>query len=93
MVDKKSNLYKFRYEVASERKLVLGTNLIPEADPTAAKNHISDDEKFKMIQRYAFDGNIEAVKGMLSEFPVFKREDLKEMLKRSAFSRGKSLEF
>ena len=46
-----------------------------------------------MIQRYAFDGDIQSVKKMLSEFPVFKREDLKKMLIKSAISRGKNLEF
>ena len=46
-----------------------------------------------MIQRFAFDGDIQSVKKMLSEFPVFKREDLKKMLIKSAISRGKNLEF
>ena len=86
-------MHKFRYEVASERKIVSGYTLIPEADPSAKKEHISDHEKFKIIERYALDGDVETVKEMLSEFPVFKREDLKKMLIKSAASRGKSLEF
>ena len=93
MEDKKNNLYEFRFEVASERKIIPGTTIIPEPDLNAPKRHISDDEKFKMIQRYAFDGDIQSVKKMLSEFPVFKREDLKKMLIKSAISRGKNLEF
>ena len=93
MEDKKNKLYQFRYEVASERKVIKGITIIPEADHGAAKQHISDDEKFKIIQRYAFDGDVDAVKELLSQFPVFKREDLKKMLIKSANGRGKSLEF
>ena len=89
---KENNLYKFRYEVASERKILSGVTLIPEADPIARIEHISDHEKFKKIERHAFDGNADAVKEMLSEFPVFKREDIKKMLIKSAASRGKNLE-
>ena len=93
MEDKKNNLYEFRYEVASERKIIPGKTIIPEPDLDAQKRHIPDDERFKKIQRYAFDGDIQSVKEMLSEFPVFKREDLKKMLIKSAISRGKTLEF
>ena len=93
-MEKENNkLYKFRYEVASERKVLSGVTLIPEADPSASKEHISDHEKFKIIERLAFDGNVDAVKEMLSEFPVFKRDDLKKMLIKSTASRGISLEF
>ena len=86
-------MHKFRYEVASERKTIRGFTSIPEADISAKKEHISDNEKFKKILRFALDGDVDSVKGMLSEFPVYKREDLKEMLIRSAAGCGKSLEF
>ncbi len=92
MEDKKNNLYEFRYEVASERKIIPGRIIIPDPDLDASKRHISDDEKFKIIQRFAFDGDVNSVKKMLSEFPVFKREDLKKMLVKCAISRGKNLE-
>jgi len=85
-------LYKFRYEVASERKILSGITLIPEADLSAGKEHISDHEKFKIIERYALQEDVESVKKMLSEFPVFKREDLKKMLIKSVSSRGKNLD-
>ena len=87
-----NKLYKFRYEVASERKTLPGITLIPEADISASAEHISEHKKFKIIEQYALDGDVESVKEMLSEFPVFKREDLKKMLKKTVASRGKSLE-
>ena len=50
------------------------------------------DEKFKKIQRHALNGELEKVKLLLSEFPVYKREDLKKMLILSASDRGLDLE-
>lgn len=89
---KKSRLYNLRYEVASERKEVLGYTLIPEAEEEAAEQHISDHEKFKIIQRHAQNGDLDAVKRLLSEFPAFKREDIKEILIKNSAGLGKKLE-
>jgi len=93
MVNQKDKLYELRYEVASERRIVPGFTLIPAADPVAEVQHISEHENIKRIQRLAINGDSEAVKEMLKEFPSFKREDLKQMLKKSAAERGKELEF
>ena len=53
---------------------------------------MKEHEAFLKIQRHAFSGDILAVEELLLEFPVFKREDLKKMLIRSAAERGKTLE-
>ena len=53
---------------------------------------MKEHEAFLKIQRHAFNGDILAVEELLLEFPVFKREDLKKMLIRSAAERGKTLE-
>ena len=45
-----NKLYKFRYEVASERKTLPGITLIPEADISASAEHISEHKKFLAIK-------------------------------------------
>ena len=89
---RKNKKYEVRFEVASMRKKITGYTLIPDLDRTAEAHHIKEHEAFQKIQRHAFNGDIQAVKELLLEFPVFKREDLKEMLIRSAAERGKTLE-
>ena len=92
MVSRKNKIYDLRYEVASERKTVTGFTLIPASDSNAKLQHMTEDEKFKKIQRHALNGELEKVKLLLSEFPVYKREDLKKMLILSASDRGLDLE-
>ena len=80
------------FEVASERKKIAGYTLITDLDCTVESQHMKEHEAFLKIQRHAFNGDILAVEELLLEFPVFKREDLKKMLIRSAAERGKTLE-
>ena len=88
----KKKKYELSFEVASERKKITGYTLIPAPDCNAEAQHMKEHEAFQKIQRHAFNGDIQAVKELLLEFPVFKREDLKEMLIRSPAERGKTLE-
>jgi len=92
MENKKNRLYELRYEVASERKVVPGFTLIPSNDRSAESQHISDQENLKKIQRFAINGDSKSVKSMLTEFPTFKREDIKKMLIKIAVEKGKTLE-
>ena len=59
--------------------------IVIKADGLAAGKGVTVAESYTAAEQ--------AVKEILSEFPVFKREDLKKMLIRSASERGKSLEF
>ncbi len=92
MEKRKNKKYELSFEVASERKKITGYTLIPDLDCTAEAQHMKEHEAFLKIQRHAFNGDILAVEELLLEFPVFKREDLKKMLIRSAAERGKTLE-
>ena len=92
MGKRKGGKYELRFEVASERKKITGYTLIPDHDYTAQAQHIKEHEAFLKIQRHAFNGDVLAIEELLLEFPVFKREDLKKMLIRSAAERGKALE-
>ena len=93
MSKRKNKKYELSFEVASERKKITGYTLIPDQDFTAEAKHMKEHEAFLKIQRHAFNGDILAVEELLFEFPVFKREDIKKMLIRSAAERGKTLEF
>jgi len=92
MENKKNNLYELRFEVASERKMVPGYTVIPASDRKAEAQHVEEDDIIKKIQRYAQNGDLEKVKELLFELPIYKREDIKKMLVRSAADRGKILE-
>ena len=92
MGKRKNKKNELRFEVASERKKIAGYSLITDLDCAAEVKHMKEHEAFLKIQRHAFNGNILAVEELLLKFPVFKREDLKRMLIRSAAERGKTLE-
>jgi hypothetical protein len=92
MEKKKSNKYELRFEVASERNKIPGYTLIPKHDRSAEEQHMTEHEALQVIQRYALSGDIEAVKRQLLEFPEYKREDLKKMLKASFAAHGRVLE-
>ena len=53
---------------------------------------MTEHEALQVIQRDALRGDIEAVKRQLLEFPEYKREDLKKMLKASVVTHGRVLE-
>ena len=92
MGKRKNKKYEVRFEIASERKKITGYTLIPDHDRAAEAQHMKEHEAFQKIQRHALNEDIQAVKELLLEFPVFKREDLKKMLIRSVAERGKTLE-
>ena len=92
MGKRKNKKYELNFEVASERKKITGYSLITDLDCAAEVKHMKEHEAFLKIQRHAFNGDILVLEEMLLEFPVFKREDLKKMLIRSAAERGKTLE-
>jgi|AJXC01.1.fsa_nt_gi hypothetical protein len=81
MEKKRSKKYELRFEVASERNKIPGYTLIPMHDRSAEAQHMTEHEALQVIQRDALRGDIEAVKRQLLEFPEYKREDLKKMLK------------
>ena len=81
-----------RFEVASERRTIREYSLIPESDPAAQEQHISEHIMLQDIQRLAHSGDSEGVKELLLKFPESKREDLGTMLRRSAAEKGKNLE-
>ncbi len=88
----KNKKKELSFEVASESKKITGYTLITDLDCTAEAQHMKEHEAFLKIQRHAFNGDILEVEELLLEFPVYKREDLKKMLIRSAAERGKTLE-
>ena len=88
---RKNKKNKLSFEVASERKKITGYTLITDLDCSVEALHMKEHEAFIKIQRHAFNGDTQAVEELLLEFPVFKREDLKKMLIRSAAERGKTL--
>jgi len=90
MEKKRSKKYELRFEVASERNKIPGYTLIPKHDRSAEAQHMTEHEALQVIQRDALRGDIEAVKRQLLEFPEYKREDLKKMLKASVVSTWKS---
>ena len=81
-----------RFEVASERRTIREYSLIPESDPSAKEQHISEHQMLQDIQRIAQLGDSEGVKELLHKFPESKREDLSTMLQKSAAEKGKTLE-
>ena len=91
MGKRKNKKNELRFEVARERKRITGYSLITDLDCAAEVKHMKEQVAFLKIQRHAFNGDIIAVEELLLEFPVFKREDLKKMLIRSAAERGKTL--
>ena len=92
MTIKNENNHHVRFEVASERRTLRGYSLIPESDPVAKKQHISEHQMLQNIQRLAQGGDSEGVKKLLQKFPESKREDLSTMLQKSAAEKGKILE-
>ena len=92
MTIKNENNNHVRFEVASERATLRGYSLIPESDPAAKEQHISEHQMLQDIQRLAQGGDSEGVKKLLQKFPESKREDLSTMLQKSAAEKGKILE-
>ena len=92
MEKKRTKKYELRFEVASERNKIPGYTLIPKHNRTAEVQHKSEHEALQLILRHALRGDLEAVKKQLLEFPEYKREDLKKMLKASVAAHGKVLE-
>ncbi len=92
MTIKNENNHHVRFEVASERRTLREYSLIPESDPKAKDQHISEHQMLQDIQRIAQLGDSEGVKKLLQKFPESKREDLSTMLKKSAAEKGKILE-
>ena len=69
MTNNNDNDHHVRFEVASERQKIRGYSLIPESDPTAKEQHISEHLMLQDIQRLAQSGDSEGVKGLLLKFP------------------------
>ena len=92
MTIKNENNHHVRFEVASERRTLRGYSLIPESDPAAKEQHISEHQMLQDIQRIAQVGDSEGVKELLQKFPESKREDLITMLQKSAAEKDKILE-
>ena len=92
MEKKRTKKYELRFEVASERNKIPGYTLIPKYNRTAEAQHKSEHEALQVILRHALRGDLEAVKKQLLEFPEYKREDLKKMLKASVAAHGRTLE-
>jgi hypothetical protein len=92
MTIKNEKNHHVRFEVASERSTIREYSLIPESDPSAKEQHISEHQMLQDIQRLAQNGESEKVKELLLKFPESKREDLSIMLQNSAAEKGKNLE-
>ena len=92
MTNNNQNDNHVRFEVASERSTLREYSLIPESDPAAKEQHISEHQMLQDIQRLAQVGDSEGVKEILQKFPESKREDLSTMLQKSAAQKGKILE-
>ena len=92
MTIKKENNHHVRFEVASERQTIREYSLIPESDPAAKEQHISEHQLLQDIQRIAQNGDSDRVKELLLKFPESKREDLSIMLQKSAAEKGKTIE-
>ena len=93
MTNKKEIDHHVRFEVASERRTISEYSLIPESDPAAKEQHISEHQMLQDIQRLAQTGDSAGVKELLLKFPESKREDLRTMLQKSVSEKGKTLEF
>ena len=91
MTIKNENNHHVRFEVASERLKIREYSLIPESDPKAKEQHISEHLMLQDIQRHAQNGDSDRVKELLLKFPESKREDLIKMLLKSASEKGKTL--
>ena len=85
------NNHHVRFEVASERRTIREYSLIPESDPAAKVQHISEHLMLQDIQGLAQNGDSEGVKELLMNFPESKREDLSKMLQKIASEKGKTL--
>ena len=92
MTNNNQNYHHIRFEVASERRTIREYSLIPESDPAAKEQHISEHLMLQEIQRLALSGDSGEVKKFLLKFPESKREDLSTMLLKSAAEKGKTLE-
>lgn len=92
MTTKSGSDHHVKFEVASERQTIKEYSLIPESDPAAKEQHISEHQMLQEIQRLAQSGDTEGVKVLLLKFPEYKRKDLSTMLQKSAAERGKTLE-
>ena len=87
-----SKKYDLRFEVASERKKIPGYTLIHKHDRSGEEQHLAEHESLQKIVHDALRGDLDAVKRQLLEFPEFKREDLKKILKASVAVHGRDLE-
>ena len=92
MTTKNENNHHVRFEVASERRKIREYSLIPESDPAAKEQHLSEHQMLQYIQQLALIGDSEGVKELLQKFPESKRNDLSKMLQKSAAEKGKNLE-
>ena len=92
MTNNNQSDHHVRFEVASERRTIREYSLIPESDPAAKKQHISEHLMLQDMQRLAQSGDSEGIKELLLKFPESKREDLGKMLQKSAAEKGKILE-
>ncbi len=92
MTNKNKIDHHVRFEVASERQTLREYSLIPESDPAAKEQHISEHQMLQDIQRLAQTGDSTGVKELLQKFPESKREDLRIMLQKSVSEKGKKLE-
>ena len=89
MTNNNENDHHVRFEVASERRTIREYSLIPESDPSAKEQHISEHQMLQDIQRLAQNGDSEGVKVLLLKFPESKREDLSTMLQKVLLRRAK----
>ena len=92
MTNNNENDHHVRFEVAGARHTIREYSLIPESDPSAKEQHISEHLMLQDIQRKAQSGDSDGVKELLLKFPESKREDLGTMLQKSAAEKGKNLE-
>ena len=57
MTNNNENDHHVRFEVASERRTIREYSLIPESDPAAKEQHISEHMMLQYIQRLAQNGD------------------------------------
>jgi hypothetical protein len=62
MTNNNQNDHYVRFEVASERRTIREYSLIPESDPSAKEQHVSEHLMLQDIQRFAQSGDSEGVK-------------------------------
>ena len=65
MTNNNENDHHVRFEVASERRTIREYSLIPESDPAAKEQHISEHLMLQDIQRLAQNGDSDGVKELV----------------------------